>query len=82
MYEKDFFLSLCVFLFVYAAVHVDEFAYVCVFYINNSYNIYKCIILFFVDDHGLCELAFCHAYMYDMCSINCIAFDAELLCPI
>ena len=35
MYEKDFFLSLCFFLFVYAVAHVDEFVYVCVFYINN-----------------------------------------------
>ena len=80
---KKTFYSVVVFLLVfYAAVYVDEFVYVCVFYINISYYIYKCIILFFVDDHGLCELAFCHAYMYDMCLINCIAFDVELLCPI
>ena len=58
MYEKDFFLSLCFFLFFYGAVYVDEFVYVRVFYINNSYSIYKCIILYFLDDHGLCKLAF------------------------
>ena len=46
---------------------MDEFVYVCVFYINISYNIYKCIILFFVDDHGLCELAFLSRFICMIC---------------
>ena len=40
-----------------------------------------CIFFIFVDLHILCELAFCHAYMYRTCPRNCIAYDAELLRP-
>ena len=58
---------------LFAAVFfIDEFVSVCVFYINNSYSIYMCIFFIFVDLHVLCELAFCHAYMYRACPINCI----------
>ena len=55
---KRLFFSVVVFRLLFAAAYMDEFVCVCVFYINNSYSIYKCIFLFFVDNHVLCELAF------------------------